>query len=88
MWRDKGKLEILLVGRGSDFASIFPEKILLFLVLIPAEKDHLISGDRKPDGADLVGSFAIGLRSHRDFIIANITVKSGNNQHFQKVFYG
>lgn len=35
---------------------------------------------------DLVGSFAVGLRSHRDFIIHFITVKGGNNQHFQKNF--
>ena len=66
MRRDKGKREILLVERACVFASIFPEKILLFLVLIAAEKNRLISGDRKPDGidlVDLVGSFAVGLRS-------------------------
>ena len=63
MRRDKGKREILLVERACVFASIFPEKILLFLVLIPAEKDHLISGISEARWVDLVGSFAVGLRS-------------------------
>ena len=62
---------------ASDFALISGVKTLYAFALIPAEKNHLISGERKPGGVGLVGSFAVGLRSHRDFIIHFITVKSG-----------